>query len=367
MTGPTGRLLSGHREAVRFYRAHLAGTIEAQAYLVGRGLPGALPGGAERDRWNLGYAPPQWVGLVRHLRDHGYRDDEMELAGLAVRSRTGRLIDRFRDRIMVPLRCAGDGTAGTQGAAGDVVGFIGRDITDSPAVPKYLNSPTTPLYRKGTILFGFAEQRDLLAGGQVRRLIVEGPLDVIAVAEAQHGVPPDVVAVATCGTALTADHVDLLSTNGGLDRSLAVAFDPDRAGRAAADRAYGLLMHWPVAVDALELAADPADLLRDLGPAAARAALSATGRPLLDAVIDHKLQRWAAGIAAGWPEARVAALRAVAPLVASGQHPTEFTARVAHLALRLDLHPVVVNTAVLEVLQVPNPTAARQHPTRRGR
>lgn len=366
MTGSTARLLSGHREAVRFYRAQLAGTIEAQAYLVGRGLPGVLPGAVDQDRWNLGYAPPQWVGLIRHLRDHGYRDDEMELAGLAVRSRTGRLVDRFRDRIMFPLRGTGGG-AGADGAAGDVVGFIGRDITDSLAVPKYLNSPTTPLYRKGTILFGLAEQQDLLAAGQVRRLVVEGPVDVIAVAEAQHDVPPDVVAVATCGTTLTEDHVDLLSTDGGSARSLAVAFDPDRAGRAAADRAYGLLKHWPVSVDALELPADPADLLRDSGAVTARAALTATGRPLLDAVVDHKLQRWAAGIAAGWPEARVAALRAVAPLVASGQRPGEFTSRVADLALRLDLDPVVVNTAVLEVLEVLDPSAALQRHPRRDR
>lgn len=336
--------MAAHAEAVRFYRAELVGTAEARAYLTGRGLPTV----AGEERWALGYSPPRWVGLVSHLRDRHYRDREIEQAGLAVRSRTGRLVDRFRDRLMFPLR----------DATGSVVGFTGRDISGSSRAPKYLNSPSSAIFRKSTVLFGLAEQLADLTDPQTRCMVVEGPVDVLAVAEAMSGyTPPAVVAVATCGTALTAGHVELVAGGVGRSRPLAIAFDPDPAGRAGADRAYRLLRRWPAPVEALTLPADPAAMLRDHGPRALRSAVTAAGVPLLDTAIEHRLAQFEAGLDGGWAETRVAALRSVAPLIADEQQPAQFTRRVASLALRLDLDPLTVSTAVLDLVATDEPPA----------
>lgn len=337
------RLLAAHVEAVRFYRAELARSAAARAYLAGRDLLAV----AGQQRWAVGYAPAQWTGLLDHLRDHGYRDQEVDAAGLATWNRAGRLGDRFRGRVMFPLR----------DATGAVVGFTGRDILNAESTPKYLNSPETPLYRKSTVLFGLAEQQAELVDPRTRRLVVEGPMDVLAVAQALGGDRrPAVAAVATCGTALTAGHIGLLAAGGGSIRPLALAFDPDPAGQAAADRAHQL--HWPAAVAVVTLPADPADLLRAHGAAALRAAVTAAGVPLLDAVIEYRLDRFTAGLAAGWAETRIAALRSVGPLVATDLQPSEFTSRVAWLASRLNLDPVDVGAAVLDLVAVdPRPVA----------
>ena len=131
-------------------------------------------------------------------------------AGLARRSRRGTLIDTFRDRAMLPIRST-DGT---------IIAFIGRAADHAaPGTPKYLNSPATSVYHKGEILFGLWEARDALASG-VRPVIVEGPLDAIAVTTAGHG---KYVGVAPCGTALTAHHTAALA----------------RVGRLAHDRRHG--------------------------------------------------------------------------------------------------------------------------------
>lgn len=205
------------------------------------------------------------------------------------------------------------------------------------------------MYRKSSVLFGLAEQRDLIAGG-ARLLVVEGPLDVLAVDQAQRGRRREVVAVAPCGTALTAGHVELLAAAG--SPRLALAFDPDPAGIRALCRAQPLLTGWPSVVHVLSLSTDPADLLRGAGAAAARAGFLDQGRPLLDAVIEHRLRSWAPGLAAGWAEASIAALRAVAPLVASDRRPADFTRRVVALSAALALDPGTVTGEVLRHLSV---------------
>jgi DNA primase len=128
-------------------------------YLAARGLgPGILA------RWQAGYAPSGWSGLVRHLRDIGYGDELIEAAGLARRSSRGTLAQFFVNRAMFPIRSAD----------GMVVAFIGRADKDAPArVPKYLNSPATYIYDKSAVLFGLWEARDALAHG-ARLVIVEG-------------------------------------------------------------------------------------------------------------------------------------------------------------------------------------------------
>src|SRR5262249_16256456 len=160
---PRDDLVRVQRDAARFFQARLAGSW-VPGYLAARGFgPGILA------RWQVGYAPSGWAGLVRHLRETGHGDELIEAAGLARRSGRGTLAHFFADRAMFPIRSA-DGT---------VVAFIGRAGKDAPArVPKYLNSPATCIYDKSAVLFGLWEARDALTHG-ARPVIVEGPLDAV--------------------------------------------------------------------------------------------------------------------------------------------------------------------------------------------
>ena len=220
---PGDELARAHQAATRFFGGRLAGSW-VPGYLESRGF-----GPAVQRRWQAGYAPAGWTVLVQHLRALGYRDNVIEAAGLGRLSWRGTLIDTFRDRAMLPIRNR-DGT---------VVAFIGRaPASAGPDVPRYLNSPGTSLYRKSAVLFGLWEARGPLARG-ARAVIVEGPLDAIAISTGCGG---RYAGVAPCGTALTAEQAATLADAAGLRTSgVLVAFDADRAGQRAAVHAYRLL------------------------------------------------------------------------------------------------------------------------------
>ncbi|MDQ2693968.1 MAG: DNA primase [Pseudomonadota bacterium] len=163
----------------------------------------------------IGYAPPGWDGLLRALAGHATAA-QLTAAGLATAGDNGRCHDRFRDRIVFPIR----------DRRGRCIAFGGRALGD--ATPKYLNSPETPFFHKGRELYGLYEART--SQRQLRRLlVVEGYMDVVALA--QHGLP---YAVATLGTATTAEHAARLF---GITHDIVFCFDGDRAGREAAWRA----------------------------------------------------------------------------------------------------------------------------------
>src|SRR5436190_16706183 len=168
--------------AARFFAARLPGSW-VPAYLAGRGF-----GEQALRPWTVGYAPAGWRALTDCLRDLGYGDAAIQAAGLARRTRRGALVDFFRDRAMLGVRWP-DGT---------LAGFTGRARPGGARPgPVYLNSRTTGLYHKGSLLFGLYEGRRALAAG-ARPVLVEGPPDAIAVSAAgpYAGVSP-------CGTALT--------------------------------------------------------------------------------------------------------------------------------------------------------------------
>lgn len=198
--------------ADRRYRAWLRGSEAAIGYLKGRGISGA----AARD-FGIGLAPPGWDGIKSALAEYG--QDKLLAAGLVAQSDSGRIYDRFRNRIMFPIR----------DTRGRVIGFGGR-IFNRPAEgePKYLNSPETDVFRKGREIYGLFEARR-----NARRLdsvtVVEGYMDVVALA--QHGVAN---AVATLGTAIGGPHFQVLYR---YVEQVACCFDGDDAGRAAAWRA----------------------------------------------------------------------------------------------------------------------------------
>jgi len=200
-------------DADRFFQEQLrkhAQRARAVDYLKGRGLTGEIA-----RRFGMGYAPPGWDNLLSVAGTDADRRRLLIESGLAV-EQDGKTYDRFRDRIMFPIR----------DPRGRVIGFGGRIIGDGK--PKYLNSPETPVFHKGRELYGLYEAKQ--ANKTLDRLlVVEGYMDVIALA--QQGITN---AVATLGTACTGDHVDLLFRQTG---EVVFCFDGDAAGRKAAWRA----------------------------------------------------------------------------------------------------------------------------------
>ncbi|GAA1149644.1 MobF family relaxase [Nocardioides aquiterrae] len=244
------------------------------------------------ERFRPGQAPAGWTNLIDHLRGRGVSDTEMVATGVATEASTGRLIDRFRDRVMFPVI-----------HQGEVLGFVGRrrpDLTDADkGGPKYLNTADTPLFHKGAQLFGVVDE--LLAEGAVP-VIVEGPMDAVAVTLASHGL---YLGVAPLGTSLTDEQAAQLAAVG---RDPIVATDADLAGQVAAERDFWMLT--PHGLDPgyarFPDGLDPADLLAQRGPAALTAAV-ASGQPAFRSLGDQLLTERLDNLA---PEqARVAAMR----------------------------------------------------------
>ncbi|WP_423461865.1 MobF family relaxase [Promicromonospora sp. MS192] len=238
----------------------------ATRYMASRGL-----GGAE---W--GVAPSSWTGLTDHLLTLGYTPDQLITAGIATRTRNGRVIDKFRNRIVFPYR---DQT-------GTVVGVTGRISPANTAgegrAPKYLNTPETPAYRKSELLYGLDPDAAARLAAGARPILVEGPTDHaalhLAAARLAEETGVEIVAVAAGGTGVTQQHLQALREASGRDLSdLIVALDPDTAGRTAAARVWEALTPKEAAhAQALELPADPAQAAHE-NPDALAAAL---GRPV---------------------------------------------------------------------------------------
>ena len=284
--------------AARFYKQRLSDSARAVAYLKGRGLSGRTAA-----RFLLGYAPDSWRGLEAAVAD--YDAPVLVTAGLVVESADeaaqgsgGRRkrYDRFRDRIMFPIR----------NPRGQVIGFGGRVLERGE--PKYLNSPETPVFAKGRELYGLFEARDALRAENCA-IVVEGYMDVVMLAE--HGIGN---ALATLGTATTADHVRKLLRV--VDR-VVFAFDGDAAGRRAAWRALEASLAQLVdtkRVDFLFLPPehDPDSFVRAHGAEGFAAALA--GATPLSGFLMHEL---AAGADLDTPEGRAAMLARARPLLAS--------------------------------------------------
>jgi len=327
-----------HADATVFYVGQLAAgspeAARARQVLGQRAVPPTAVAAYE-----IGYAPPGWTAAVDHLRGRGYTDTQLLAAGVGTTTRRGSVVDRFRDRLMLPVR---------DPAGERVVAFLGRALAQSPEVPKYLNSPQTALYRKGEVLYGLGADptRQALAGG-ARPVLVEGALDAIAVTCAGGG---RYAGVAPSGTALTAGQVAALKLAAGplAERGVTVAFDADPAGRDAVLRSYGLLRAagaWP-ATAALPDGQDPASLAQQQGPDALRAALDAAV-PLADLVVDERLARWTGRL--HWAEGQIGAARDAAGLIAT--FPSEQVGRqVLRVARQLGLEPAELTSAVVDAV-----------------
>jgi DNA primase len=242
--GRTQALAELMKRASDYYRTQLKASAAAVDYLKSRGLTGATAA-----RFGLGYAPDAWQPL-RAAFD-AYEDPRLVEAGLVIADE-GKRYDRFRGRVMFPIR----------NVRGHVIGFGARIM--GAGEPKYLNSPETPLFRKGQELYGLFEAREAIRSAG-RAIVCEGYLDVIQLAQAGFG-----EAVAALGTAVTAAHVSALLR---VTDTVVFAFDGDAAGRKAARRALEAAL--PVLSDTqrasfllLPEGEDPDSLVRAGGAAA---------------------------------------------------------------------------------------------------
>ncbi len=307
--GRRQRLLEAHRVAEEYYRSQLDSpeAASARAFLQERNFDQRAA-----EHFGVGYSQGSWDSLTRHLRGRGFTDQELTTAGLSVQGNRG-LYDRFRNRLMWPIR----------DLTGATVGFGARKLDDDPNSPKYLNTPETPIYKKSQVLYGIdLAKRDIVRGRKV--VIVEGYTDVMAAHLAG-----ETTAVATCGTAFGSEHVQLvrrllgdgadpaagvvLSTGRAHGGEIIFTFDGDEAGKSAARKVY---------VEDQKFAAqtfvaiephgwDPCDLRMQRGDRAV-VQLIDSRVPLFEFVLRSVL----AQVDLNTAEGRVAAVRAGAPILA---------------------------------------------------
>ncbi|WP_320776445.1 DNA primase [Streptomyces sp. CRN 30] len=324
------RLVEAHKIAAQWYAEQLATGPEADTgrlFLAERGF--------DQDaavHFGVGYSPQGWDHLTRYLRGKGFSDKELLLSGLTQEGRRGP-IDRFRGRLMWPIRDIG----------GEVVGFGARKLYETDNGPKYLNTPETPIYRKSQVLYGIDLAKKDIAKSS-RAVVVEGYTDVMACHLA--GVT---TAIATCGTAFGGDHIKilrrLLMDNG--SARVIFTFDGDAAGQKAAlrafedDQKFAAETYIAVAPDGM----DPCDLRLAKGDEAV-ADLVQPRTPLFEFALRQIVARYDLDTPAG----RAAALDEAAPVVAriknsGAQH--EVAVQLAGMLGILDTQFVVKRVAQL--------------------
>ncbi|SHN25282.1 DNA primase [Cryptosporangium aurantiacum] len=351
-SGQRARLIAAHTAAAEFYAEQL-GTREAlpaREFLAARGF-----GPDAARQFDCGFAPIGWDALTKHLRGRGFTHEELVTGGISKAARSGSLIDRFRGRLVWPIRDLG----------GEVIGFGARRLLDGDDGPKYLNTPESPIYKKSHVLYGVAAAKKDIAKQQ-RAVVVEGYTDVMACHLAGVG-----TAVATCGTAFGADHIQvlrrLLMDQDEFRGEVIFTFDGDAAGQKAAVRAFEddqrFVAQTFIAVSPQNM--DPCDLRLAHGDSAVRD-LVARREPLVAFVLRTILARYDLDTVEG----RVAALRAAAPLVARIKDRAMRPEYARKLAgdLGMDLEPVLkaVNEAAGKAQSGKNAQAGRGTPAGRG-
>ncbi|MGW1256965.1 DNA primase [Streptomyces sp. NPDC002513] len=324
------RLVEAHRLAAEWYAEQLDTSPEAdtgRAFLAERGFDQAAA-----VHFGVGYSPQGWDHLARYLRGKGFTDKELILSGLSQEGRRGP-IDRFRGRLMWPIRDIG----------GEVVGFGARKLYEADNGPKYLNTPETALYKKSQVLYGIDLAKKEIAKAS-RAVVVEGYTDVMACHLA--GVT---TAIATCGTAFGGEHIKilrrLLMDNG--SARVIFTFDGDAAGQKAAlrafedDQKFAAETYIAIAPDGM----DPCDLRLAKGDEAV-AELAEPRTPLFEFALRQIVGRYDLDTPAG----RAGALDEAAPVVAriknsGAQH--EVAVQLAGMLGILDTQFVVKRVAQL--------------------
>jgi DNA primase len=335
-SGPEERLLRMTKEADEFYRSRLrdeSAGRRCRDYLEKRGLTQETI-----DKLGLGYAPDSWDALRGHLLSKRFRPEEMQKGGLVLPRKSGQgHYDRFRDRLIFPIR----------NLSGRTVAFGGRALGD--AEPKYINSPETPIYVKGNLLYGLDLARRAVRREE-RAIVVEGYLDLAAVLQAgfEH-------VVASLGTAFTQAQTRLLARYAG---GVAVSYDGDTAGAAATVRSLDLLLEKGLDVRVVELPAgsDPDDFIQEKGAEAYGKLLE--GAPeYLQFLVRRELRTRDIGRI----DEKIAAANAVLPHVAKLGNAIERASWAGRLADALHIEDDVVLQELRAATKVAQ-TGIRQRP-----
>jgi len=281
----------------------------ARNYLASRGIEAGTI-----ERFEIGCAPPEWDGLIKALSKQGFAQSDLAAAGLTVaREQSSGSYDRFRARVMFPIT----------DLRKRVVGFGGRILGDG--TPKYLNSPDTPLFKKGNTLYALDLAREAVARLKTV-IVVEGYFDAVALHQAglNH-------TVATLGTALTAEHIQVLRR---FALKVVLLFDPDQAGVRAALRGLDLFVNSGIGVKVVTLPAgeDPDTYVRKEGPDAF-ARLEEQAPSLLDFSLEHSLN----SAESSTIEGRIRSVDDVLRILQKSEHPIEREERIRVVAERLGI------------------------------
>jgi DNA primase len=337
------RLIEAHKRAGEWYAEQLATpeALAARQFLDSRGFDAQAAA-----TFGVGFSPRGGEDLLKHLRQQGFKDDELVTSGLIGEGRG--LYDRFRGRLMWPIR----------DSSGDTIGFGARRIFDDDRIEaKYLNTPETPIYHKSQVLYGIdLARREIARASQA--VVVEGYTDVMACHLA--GVK---TAVATCGTSFGDDHARvirrLLHDHDEFRGEVIFTFDGDEAGQKAAIRAFEgdqiFAGQTYVAVEPSGL--DPCDLRLEQGDAEVRE-LVARRVPLYRFVLANVVQRYDLDRADG----RIDAMREAAKLVTAIRDRSKVDAFARELAGMIGVDPMDVQREVRRAAQrgqVPGPQASQ--------
>ncbi len=266
------RLLSLHAEAADFFHTQLMrgkSAGQAREYLKNRSLSADVA-----KRWKIGFAPDSWDGLLQHAEAAGFKGEELAKSGLfSSGEEGGRIFDRFRGRIMFPI-C---------NDTGEVIAFSGRVLFAEQSPAKYVNSPETPLFTKGAVLFGLSMSKRALIDKK-QAIVCEGQIDLITAFE--NGVQN---VIAPQGTAFTHRQARILKRY--VDE-VVLCFDSDAAGEKASERSLPYLLGESLLVRVAEMPAgeDPASLIQKQG-GEAFAAQIAKSRDFFDFQIERHAQK----------------------------------------------------------------------------
>lgn len=259
-----GRLFDLHREISAFYMRELRERTASPVaqYFATRAIPWDYA-----DKFRIGAAPDSWDAALKYGRALGFSEEELLSSGIATRNEAGRVYDRFRNRLTFAITDEAD----------RVIGFSARIIVKDDNAPKYVNSPETPIFHKGEILYGLAQAKESIRRHKFA-IVCEGQLDTIAL----HRAGLD-MAVAPQGLAFRAEQAELLKRNAD---QLYLCFDSDAAGQSGTFRVLEFLLPLGIEVKALALdgGKDPDEIMKTQGPEVLHRALH-EARPLVSVIL----------------------------------------------------------------------------------
>ncbi|MGE5209239.1 MAG: DNA primase [Alphaproteobacteria bacterium] len=338
------KLLRLHAEAAEWFHENLIKNEigeSARKYLKGRGITSEIA-----KRWQLGYAPDEWDAFGRWARGEGYEQPDLVASGL-LKTRDendvqGRqtAYDRFRGRVMFPI-C---------NDVGEVIAFSGRLLKDEEGAAKYLNSPETPLFRKGNVLFGLHQSKRALIEANCA-IVCEGQLDLITLFEA--GIRN---VVAPQGTAFTENQARILRR---FVDEVVLCFDSDAAGAKAAERSLDALLQNDFIIRVIELppGEDPDSLVRHEGREQFEKRV-ANARDFFDYWIDREITNTGLNSMG----AKIQAARNLAGTVSRVQDPLLRGEVVSKASARLGVDPAAFESLLEKHARVSNPAAGLSSP-----